>query len=1722
MMRVTSQILNLENFVQSYTDDQASQCECRLESLENCWKQFEKLQTALEDAPQSDEELTLLLKERSDMYDRYCVIKGHLTSSIQDMNSTVIDTKANTTVPVAASPHLHLPKISLPTFDGKVTEWLSFKDRFTAMIASSSDIPDVMKLEYLLASLKGDVSKRFEYVDIAAENYKTTWKALLERYDNIRSLKREYFKAIFNVPPMKDDSIEELRRVTDEFTRLTQGASKLNEPIVHWDTPLSNLLLYKLDHNTVLSWEQFSASDTTDSFPKLIEFLQTRIRILAAPAQVSLINPKPSTSKVAGNKQTRSLANASVASTSIRCHACDQSHLLYQCEMFKAMNVNDRRKLVNSNRLCFNCFRNGHAAKGCRSAHKCFKCKRNHHTLLHLEESTYNNDDRPMSEQVESTSHICTNNLTVFLQTAAVQVIDDTGKSHQVRALLDSGSMSNFMSTALAKRLSNKMTNTNICIAGIGQRESNINRSVEATVSSNVQQFSMKMHFLVIDSPTAELPTVKVDTTKWNINNVVLADPLFHTPGPIDIVIGCEAYWLVHCPEKLSIGPNHPSLINTKFGWTLAGSVPIKAVGNRQSSNVATHPNNIEESIQRFWELDTIPASAAHPNDHDPCEQLFKMTTIRNEEGRFVVKLPKTSDPESTLGESRNIAERRFYNTERRLQRNPNIYEQYRQFMDLYEKLGHMSLIPEPVNDSIAHCYLPHHPVLKDSSTTTKLRVVFDASCSTESGYSLNNILRVGPTVQQDLFFIILRFRSYAVALSADIEKMYRQVLIDPEDQALQRILWRPDSTQPLRCYELKTVTYGTASAPFLATRSLKQIALDTSSTQPTIADAIENNFYVDDFMAGAQDEQTATTLQHAMTSLLKQYGFILRKWASNSKRVLSNIADEDLAIRESHDLLAENTVTTLGVTWTPQEDVFSYKSLNSLPPPVVNRRKLLSCVSQIFDPLGLVGPVICKAKLMMQQAWSVTDESGKQYDWDKPLPMKLQNAWKSFHQNIHLLKTLRIPRYIFGKNGQEYELHFFGDASEKAYGACCYVRVVSENEIHSNLLVSKSKVAPISTRHTIARLELCAALLCIRLLPKVLAAIKRNPTKVMFWTDSTTVLQWLQATPARWKTFVANRTSQILEESDVSQWHHVAGTDNPADDISRGMDPSELLHSSRWWFGPSWLSEKSDKWPSSSITNTDMQVANEECRSPTIVAMAAVASSFCDKLFTSYSKFSKLLRAVAYYRRFIVYLQHRKDKKKKDDYPKSLFLAWLTTEELKAAEKCVCSLHQQQMYPEELHGLKKNRAISRSSPLRWVNPILLEDGLMHIGGRLRNANIPTETKHPIILSSKHPLALLLVRDCHRKLLHAGPQLMLATLRQKYWILGARDLIRNTYHRCITCFRKRPSLVTQPIADLPSSRVQPARPFAISGVDYCGPFFVKFNTRRSTPRKVYIVIFVCFTTRAVHVEVASDLSTAAFIAVLQRFISRRGRVDQLHSDNGTAFKGASHQLHDLYAMLKVDAKARETIFNWCAINEITWKFIPPRAPQFGGLWEAAVKSVKTHLLKELGTTPIIYEDFMTLCTQIEMCLNSRPLTPIPTETDDIDVLTPGHFLVGSSFQMVPEVNLTNIPDNRLSHWKHTQKMLQSIWSRWYPEYLQQLQGRTTNRRHPTVKINVGRVVIVKEDNIPPAQWPLGVITALHPGKDDVVRVVSLRTPRGKIITRPVTRIALLPINDELK
>lgn len=426
---------------------------------------------------------------------------------------------------------------------------------------------------------------------------------------------------------------------------------------------------------------------------------------------------------------------------------------------------------------------------------------------------------------------------------------------------------------------------------------------------------------------------------------------------------------------------------------------------------------------------------------------------------------------------------------------------------------------------------------------------------------------------------------------------------------------------------------------------------------------------------------------------------------------------------------------------------------------------------------------------------------------------------------------------------------------------------------------------------------------------------------------------------------------------------------------------------------------------------------------------------------------------------------------------------------------------------------VQKNEAVPRRSPLRWYNPLICKDGLLRVGGRLENSEESEGFKHPIILPARHRCTKLIFEQFHFRLLHAGPQLLLASIRQRYWPLGGRNIARAVVHKCLTCSRAKPKLVQQFMGELPAARITVARPFSKTGVDYFGPVYVRPGPRRIAV-KAYVAIFVCMCTKCVHIELVSDLSTEGFLQALRRFTARRGRCTDLYSDNGTNFVGARNRLQELFKLWN-DRQHRDQVSKFCADEGINWHFNPPSAPHMGGLWEAAVRSAKHHLLRVVGSNTLMFEDMHTLLVQVEGCLNSRPLTPMSEDPSDLEPLTPAHFLVGSSLQFFPEEDLRAVPANRLRHWQAVQQQLQNFWDRWKREYLCQLQGRS-KRWDPPVAIEVGRLVIIHDNNQPPMRWRMGRIINTHPGNDGVVRVVTIKTASGEL-RRPVEKISFLPL-----
>ncbi|XP_038118272.1 uncharacterized protein LOC119769525 [Culex quinquefasciatus] len=595
-----------------------------------------------------------------------------------------------------------------------------------------------------------------------------------------------------------------------------------------------------------------------------------------------------------------------------------------------------------------------------------------------------------------------------------------------------------------------------------------------------------------------------------------------------------------------------------------------------------------------------------------------------------------------------------------------------------------------------------------------------------------------------------------------------------------------------------------------------------------------------------------------------------------------------------------------------------------------------------------------------------------------------------------------------------------------------------------------------------------------------------------------------IKSPPSRWKTFVANRVSEIQHLTRGGIWNHVPGTENPADIISRGMTPAQLQYQSLWFHGPCWLKLDKANWPHvEQIREEDLDASLLEERSVAAVLPTIEPSH----IFSLNSSLTRLVRGVAYGIRF----RHNA----KQAHQNSKKLGPITSEEYEDALKRLVRIAQQECFQQEIADLKRGHQVQDNSRIAALNPQLV-DGLLCVGGRLQNANVSASRKHPYILDHRHPFTETVIADYHVNLYHAGQQLLLSALRGRFWPTSARNVVRKVIHSCVSCFRARPRVQNQLMADLPPERVNPCFAFQRVGVDYCGPFYLVHGLRRGSPVKCFVAIFVCLVTKAVHLELVANLTTEAFLAALKRFSARRGKPKLIKCDNATNFVGASRELKELHRLfLNQEFQAR--VVAQTAADRIEFQFIPARTPNFGGLWESAVKSFKTLLKRTVGACKLFYDEMQTILTQIEAILNSRPLTPLSNDPNDFEALTPGHFLIHRPLVAIPEPDLDGIPENRLSAWQAVQHYVQTLWKTWTTQYLSDLHNRTKWTQQKD-NIRVGTMVVLMCENIPPLKWPLARVTEVHPGQDGRVRVVTVRTKDGTF-KRGVSKICVLPIRD---
>ncbi|XP_033213996.1 uncharacterized protein LOC117171056 [Belonocnema kinseyi] len=405
-----------------------------------------------------------------------------------------------------------------------------------------------------------------------------------------------------------------------------------------------------------------------------------------------------------------------------------------------------------------------------------------------------------------------------------------------------------------------------------------------------------------------------------------------------------------------------------------------------------------------------------------------------------------------------------------------------------------------------------------------------------------------------------------------------------------------------------------------------------------------------------------------------------------------------------------------------------------------------------------------------------------------------------------------------------------------------------------------------------------------------------------------------------------------------------------------------------------------SDNWPISEVINLEIFPGIKR----SCISDQVTLTNQDSTIFERFSSFVKLLRVLSYCFRIRNTLAR----------PTTDFkIGFLTPQELKYTKHRLIKLAQAESFRTDIQCIEQKRELANSSKLKSLTPFLDEFGLLRVGGGLNNASLPFDKKHPIILPSDHLLTKLIIKDEYKRLMHAGCQSVVASLREQYWPLSCKSIVKTVLRKCVQCFRVKPVGTEYVMGNLPEGRVTPVRPFNSSGVDYAGPYLVKDRTRSRTNTKAYLCIFVCFVIKAVHLGLAIDLTTYGFLSCLQRFISRRGRPQNIYSDNGTNFVAARNELKELAKLLR-DSKHQENVTNFSSREGINWHFIPSHAPHFGGLWESAVKSIKHHLKRVIGETQLTFSELYTVLTQVEACLNSRPLSPLSNDLNDLEPLTP--------------------------------------------------------------------------------------------------------------------------------
>ena len=1674
-----------------------------------------------------------------------------------------------------------LPKRDVPVFQGDPLEFRSFIRAFIHAIDSRAE-SNADKLYFLEQYTRGEARDLVRSCQHMPDHrgYAKALRLLQEKYGNELKVATALIEKASKWPQIKSEDAKAL----NAFSVFLVSCRNVMEDIDYMeemDNPTNmRAIIAKLPFRTRERW-RVHAFDIQEKrsrrarFAELVNFVERQAKIISDPLFGDLdlsVNENKTTKKSQQGRQYRKegkqgssfatkveqvedsddQGESSKSKTDVSfkcaftkpCIFCERNHTLQECHKIREKPHKDRVTFLKKNGLCFGCLLKGHLSRECKKKMSCEMCSLKHPSMLHFSSQEKSAKEKPGETEV-SKSSAASAPAGVYQESSACTGAGDScvlaivpvrikskrsDEAVEVYAFMDLGSSASFCTEALARQLNVQGRRTELMLSTINARrrvESYILTDLEVSGIEDNNFIALSKVFTQKRIPVSrENVPLQKEVEKWPYLSEVR---LPHIDADVELLIGTKEYSILEPWKVIPSKDNGPYAVKTALGWILNG--PLREADTRV--NDSTQPSaavnriaidSVEELLIQqynhdFPEHNCDDKSEMSQEDHCFMESVNMSAHLKD--GHYYLNLPMKK-LNVQMPNNRSAVMQRALNLKNKLVKNPTFHEEYVTFMNDMLNKGYATEVPETkLNRQDGKVwYIPHHGVYHPQKK--KLRVVFDCAASYQ-GVSLNSELLQGPDLTNSLVGVLSRFRQEPVAMIADVEAMYYQVRVPEDDTDLLRFLWWPagDLSQNIAEYKMAVHLFGATSSPSCANYALRRTAEENrSKSSPDAVDTVLKNFYVDDCLKSVADGAQAVELCKDLTALCASGGFHLTKWTSNSRALLASVPDCERAkdVRDldlSHDVLP--TERALGVLWCTESDSFKFK-INVKNKPIT-RRGILSVTSSIYDPLGFLAPAILPAKMLMQQLCK------EGLAWDDEIPDQLSRKWNSWLQELHQLSAVTIPRCVrpseFGPV-ETAQLHHFSDGSESGYGTVSYLRLKTrDGSVHCAVMMGRSRVAPLK-QTTIPQMELTAAVVAVNTDKMLRKELQMDLINSTFWTDSTTVLKYIENEKLRFKTFVANRIAVIRESTKLEQWKYVNTSINPADCASRGLMPTKFMKNLSWFHGPAFLKEPEFQWPGRLDDTRVNEDDDNEVRHTATVHLTDASEDVhaVNKLLNHYSSWYRVKRAVAWFLKLKDLLLQRCRRKTEDSQTShkckqtivnknkqsdKLTKTVLTVEDLTTAEMEIIKFCQGETFQEEICLLKKGIGVKKTSHLRKLDPII-ENGVLRVGGRLSAAAMPEHVKHPAIIPKDLHVTTLILQDIHEKIGHCGRLYMLSQVRQRYWIPSANSVVRKFLSKCVICRKVKGQPLGQKMADLPKDRLLPDKPpFTNVGVDYFGPFDVKQG--RSTVKR-YGALFTCLTTRAVHIEISHSLDTDSCLNAIRRFVCRRGQVSVMRSDNGTNLVAAERELREAIQQWN-QSKIQDSLMQ----KGIQWIFNPPAGSHFGGIWERQIRSVRKVLRSVLKEQTVSDECLQTLMCEVESILNNRPLTTATDDPMDLEALTPNHLLLMKKQPVLPPGLFNKEDSYARRRWKQVQYLADLFWKRWVREYLPMLQERQkwTQRKK---NLAAGDIVMIVDDSAPRSSWVLGRVLQVMPDAKGLVRRVLIKT-KTNTLERPVDKLCLI-------